>query len=186
MWTIQILGGCVNVKSLKRKKKARKYKKYIFCDKFYRCNKIGFSSFHFLWQPELHYQCTIQFRRGRLHNLYENQTLIVSISIRFQNFTSCLAFYSENQCKAASVSDLSLITSEFRTMMRKKLTNSQLITIRREMSEFVFPNFPTDVLLQIGTSDVYLFNDEYDDHWPLCSIMYLSKVWCLFSPLAPQ
>ena len=49
-------------------------------------------------------------------------------------------------------------------MMRKKLTNSQLITIRREMSEFVFPNFPTDVLLQIGASDVYLFNDEYDDH----------------------
>ena len=59
----------------------------------------------------------------------------------------------------------SLITSEFRTMMRKKLTNSQLITIRREMSEFVFPNSPTDVLLQIGTSDVYLFNDDYDDHW---------------------
>ena len=74
------------------------------------------------------------------------------------------------------MSDLSLITSEFRTMMRKKLTNSQLITIRREMSEFVFPNFPTDVLLQIGASDVYLFNDEYDDHRPLCSIMYLSKV----------
>ena len=45
-------------------------------------------------------------------------------------------------------------------MMRKKLTNSQLITIRREMSEFVFPNFSTDVLLQIGTSDVYLVNDE--------------------------
>ena len=165
MWTILILGGCVNVNSFKCKEKAWKYKKYIFCDKFYRCNKIGFSSFHFLWQPELHYQCTIQFRRGRLHNLYENRTLIVSISIRFQNFTSCLAFYSENQCKAASVSDLSLITSEFRTMMRKKLTNSQLITIRREMSEFVFLNFPTDVLLQIGASDVYLFNDEYDDHW---------------------
>ena len=49
-------------------------------------------------------------------------------------------------------------------MMRKKLTNSQLITIRREMSEFVFPNSPTDVLLQIGTSDVYLFNDDNDDH----------------------
>ena len=79
----------------------------------------------------------------------------------------------------------SLITSEFRTMMRKKLTNSQLITIRREMSEFVFPNFPTDVLLQIGTSDVYLFNDEYGDHWPLCCIMYLSKMMPLFTSCPP-
>ena len=195
MWTIQILGGCVNVNSFKRKKKARKYKKYIFCDKFYRCNKIGFSSFHFLWQPELHYQCTIQFRRGRLHNLWENRLDCFNLNVFSEllylfckTFWICFAFYSENRCKSCNGEWpcvlAPLITSEFRTMMRKKLTNSQLIMMSRNV-RICLTKFPHRCVT--WNQDVwYLYSDDCDDHlgrWLLrskTSVTWLPKAGRLF------
>ena len=126
-----------------------------------------------LWQPELHYQCTIQFRRGRLHNLWENRLDCFNLNMFSEllylfckTFWICFAFYSEK-----SVQELQrwvtlyapLITSELRTMMRKKLTNSQLIMMSRNV-RICLTKFPHRCVT--WNQDVWYLrsDDDCDDH----------------------
>ena len=85
-----------------------------------------------LWQAELHYQCTIQFRRGRLHNLWEKRLDCFNLNM-FSEFLDLFCFLFSKGVPELLQRWVTLcaplITSEFRTMMRKKLTNSQLITM---------------------------------------------------------